>query len=106
MNTCYITDDLTSAIADLIRRSSKDGRIYDCGVAVTVNTEDGSFDCSSVCEPAGRILLTADAIIAYVGGTDNSESWAAANPEEAAAQYVKTMYWVLDETIDNIMSEA
>ena len=100
------TTALTSAIADLINRSSVGDRIYDCGAAVTVNTEDGSIDCSSIYEGSGRILLTADAIIAYVGGTDDAEAWAAANPEEAAAQYVTTFYGDLDQAYDRLMAEA
>ena len=102
------TTELTAAIADLIRRSSEGDRIFDCNFAVTVNTEDGSFDCCNTCEICGndRLLLTADAIIAYVGGTDDDEAWAAANPEDAAAQYVKTFYWDLDSAIDRLMSEA
>ena len=102
------TAKLTAAIADLIRRSTEGDRIYDRGFAVTVNTEDGSYDCCNTCEICGtdRLLLTADAIIAYVGGTDDAEAWAAANPEEAAAQYVETYRWDLDADIDRLTTEA
>lgn len=98
--------ELTSAIAELLRHSSNGDRIYDCGFAVTVNAEDGDIDCSSIYEADGRVLLTADAIIAYVGGTDDAEAWAAANPEDAAVQYVETHRWELDAAIDRLMSEV
>lgn len=102
------TAKLTSAIAELIRRSAEGDRIYDRGFAITVNNEDGSYDCCNTCEICGtdRLLLTADAIIAYVGGTDDAEAWAAANPEEAAAQYVETYRWYLDADIDRLTTEA
>lgn len=102
------TNALTSAIADLIRSSTGSFRLLDYGFAVTVNTDDGSFDCCNTRDICGadRLLLTADAIIAYVGGTDDAEAWAATNPEEAAAQYVDTFYQDLAEAFNRLMAEA
>lgn len=102
------TTELTAAVADLIRRSTEGDRIFDCNFAVTVNTEDGSFDCCNACEICGpvRRLLTADAIIAFCGGTDDAEAWAAANPEDAAAQYVHTFLFDLSDAVDRLMTEA
>ena len=91
--------ELTSTIAELIARSSKGGKIHDCGFGVTFNTKDGTFNCASVHEGDDTILLMADAIIDTFYGYDDPderEAWAAANPDEAAHQYVNSFFWELD----------
>ena len=97
---------LTTAIADLIRRSSKDGRIWDCIAAVIFDTDDESIACVKLSDYDKRTLLTAASIIAHFGFTADSEAWAAANPEEAASQYVEEHYWDIDAAIDELMADA
>lgn len=91
--------ELTSTIAELIARSSKGGKIHDCGFGVTFNPKDGTFNCASVYEGDDTILLTADSIIDTFYGYDDPderEAWAAANPDEAAHQYINSFFWELD----------
>ena len=99
-------EQLTNAIADLIRISAVDGRIWDCLAAVIFDTDDESIACVKLADDDKRTLLTAASIIAHFGVTADSEAWAAANPEEAASQYVEAHYWDIDAAIDELMAEA
>ena len=100
-------DQLIKAIADLIRNSAEEDRIRDKSFAVFFNIEDGSIRCGhdlSITDDE-RDILRADHVINYVGREEETEAWAAANPDEAADQYVQQFYWDLDEVMDRVAAD-
>lgn len=98
------TNQLTKAIANLIRLSAKNDRIFDNSYAVTINSDNGSIKCSKIHESDEEtILLTTDDIISYVGVTPDSEALAASHPELVASQYIEARYWDIDAAIDDLI---
>lgn len=100
-------DQLIKAIADLIRNSSEGDRIWDKSFAVFFNIETGNIRCDHDLHihEDERDILRADHVINYVGREEETEAWAAANPAEAADQYVQQFYWDLDEVMDRVASD-
>lgn len=100
-------DQLIAAIADLIRNSAEGARIWDKNFAVFFNIKNGSIRCGhdiSITEDE-RDILRADHVINYVAREAETEAWAAANPDEAADQYVQQFYWDLDEVMDRVAAD-